>query len=124
MTGLRKKLQDKLRRKFKYETNTNRNRGTSLIKPNACVSHHSTVNHSKEYDLVTDMAIVMDHWDFQHAKERAIHLYLTQYKNPKNSDKFDKLSDLSASISFEELEMIYQIACEMKKETEEIYNAK
>jgi len=124
MTGLRKKLQDKLRRKFKYETNTNRNRGTSLIKPNACVSHYSTVNHSEEYDLVTDMAIVIDHWDIEHAKERAIHLYLTQYKNPKDTDKFDKLSDLSASFSFEELEMIYQIACEMKKETEEIYNAK
>lgn len=122
MTELRKKLQDKLRKKFRYETNTNRNRGTSLIKPNACIAHYSI--NSEEYDLVTDMAIVMDHWDFRLAKEHAIRLYLTHYKTQKSTDKFDKLADLSATISFEELEMLYQIACEMRKETEELFNVR
>lgn len=35
MTKKRKSLQDKLRRKFKWKTNTNYNRGTILNKPDA-----------------------------------------------------------------------------------------
>lgn len=113
MTTTRKKLQDILRKKFKYQTNNDRGRGTTLIKPNASVLHY------KSNDIVTDLAVNMDRSMFRYDNGKsAIAIYLTKYKHDKSSNKYDKLDDLSGYISLEELELIHKIACEIKAESD------
>lgn len=98
MTALRKKLQDKLRRKYGYKTNTNYGRGTVLEK----------------IDGDTYFCVVMDH-----------HIYKVPYGDSDiliaYYDKDDNLQkECKITLTKEEISLIGKIADEMIKETKDL----
>lgn len=113
MTKKRKSLQDKLRRKFKWSTNTNYNRGTILIKPNA--STH--ILHHPKY--VTDLAINIGDYqlrrDLLNGDGYGIEISMTKY-DLCDSETYDKKETLYSYITPEELEIICKIIREKQME--------
>lgn len=113
MTKRRKSLQDKLRRKFKWSTNTNYNRGTTLIKQNS-LTH---LYHDPRYAV--DLSVYID--DFGIRQEilgkdcQVITIELNKY-NVRDDGTYEHDSRLTGYIHAEELELIYKILKE--KETE------
>lgn|SRR5574344_35661 len=114
MSKKRKNLQAKLRRKYNYQTSTNYNRGVMLIKPNAesYLFPHHTDKH------VVDMALYVDAYQVrkimsgdknEHLKE--LRLYLTKLR-PIGNDHWEKFDKTEIHLSFEELELLYNIAKE------------
>ena len=119
MSKIRKKLQDKLRRKYSWSTNTNHNSGAMLIKPNA--SSHMTARKDK---YVIDLSVYIDDYiakrKLRGSKEShawgEIVLYLTKYNQQADGTfKYDR-PQLEVRLSFEELELIYNIAKEYIEE--------
>lgn len=118
MTDKRKKLQDKLRRKFGFSTNNNRNRGTILIKPNATVINYISEGGIK-YSIVRDLAVVMDSTI---RNKFPIYLHITEYtdygeKVPED-ERFKENDDYFIPLSLEELNIINDIANEMNEEND------
>lgn len=113
MTKKRKSLQDKLRRKFGWKTYADLGAGwVSLSKEKAEVySHKHTSN-----DLIvafSESAL----WGELMGKSwgKGIVIEIRQYDDSAKESKL--LNDLSVSLTFEELEMIYNIAKEKRFET-------
>lgn len=120
MTWLRKKLQDKLRRKYKYNTFTDIVQGTTLFKQNANVVQYISAKTSDKYNVVTNLEVRLNRRAFITGDgKNAIAVELTQFSNAFNTEKYKELSSATAVISYEELELMYKIASEMKKEVEE-----
>ena len=121
MSKTRKNLQDKLRRKFKWSTNTDYGRGFVLEKLNAS---ESKVPRSDD-KYVTDIYFNMS--DFATRKSlsgdknvREIRLHFNKYIEHQGQHKLETC--LGAMISFEELELIYNIAKAAREEIkEELY---
>lgn len=113
MSKTRKRLQDKLRRKFKWETRNNHGSGTYLIKPNA---FHPLSRPGEE--LALDMAFYIDWTEIYHKTGNDISVYLTKLKKSENGN-WDEMCTLVGCLSFEELEMIYNIAKNFREEVEE-----
>lgn len=103
MSVIRKKLQDKLRRKYKWQTNTNYNRGVMLIKGSI-----PTCNDSITMDLAIGADALENRGMFRYGKcNNEINIYLSKYKQDDITKNHTILSELSTSISFEELELVY-----------------
>lgn len=114
MTKKRKSLQDKLRRKFKWKTNTNYNRGTILNKQDALIHLFRNPKYA------VDLRINFD--DFQIRREilgndesHGIEIGLFKYYI-KDDGSYEPAERLTGYISLEELELIYKIAKEKKFE--------
>ena len=113
MTKRRKSLQDKLRRKFKWSTNTNYNRGTTLIKQDS-LTH---LYHNPRY--VVDLSVYID--DFGIRQEilgkdcRGITIELNKY-NVRDDGSYIHDTKLTGYIGAEELELIYRILKEKESE--------
>lgn len=114
MSKKRKNLQAKLRRKYNYQTNTNYDRGVMLIKPNA---ESYMLPHRKDKHVV-DMALYIDAYQVRrimsgdkskHLKE--LRLYLTKLR-PIDNNHWEEFDNTEIHLSFEELELLYNIAKE------------
>lgn len=113
MTKKRKNLQDKLRRKFGWKTHANTGTGwVSLSKEKAEVYSHKHISN----DLIvafSESAL----WGELMGKSwgKGIVIEIDQYDDSAKESK--PLTDLSVSLTFEELEIIYNIAKEKRFET-------
>lgn len=113
MTKRRKSLQNKLRRKFKWSTDTNYNRGTSLTKQDS----FTHLYHDPRY--VVDLSIYID--DFGIRQEilgkdcRGITIELNKYK-VRDDGSYIADTKLAGYIGYEELELIYKILKEKESE--------
>lgn len=115
MTKKRRRLMDRLRKKFGWQTNTNYNRGTMLICPEA--TKYSILRPMELHDL----SVYID--DYQ-TRNR---LFGTNYGNDitisvtrcfysKEEKRYISDLTLEAHLTFEELELIYNIAKEKELE--------
>lgn len=119
MTQLRKKLQDKLRRKFGYNTYTDLIQGTTLFKQDANVTKHISAKTEHKYSVITNLSIGLNRRSFEiDDGKHAIELELIEFSNYADQNKFKEVSSAEVVISFEELELIYKIAAEAKAEAE------
>lgn len=113
MTKKRKSLQDKLRRKFGWKTHPKLSNGwVSLSKEKAEVYSHKHISN----DLIvafSESAL----WGELMGKSwgKGIVIEIDQYDD--SAEELKLLKDLSVSLTFEELEMIYNIAKEKRFET-------
>lgn len=98
MTEMRKKLQAKLRRKWGYQTNADKGRGTVLIKSRAY----------KDGDFVTDLAFAISNEVLVDDKHR-ICIYETDYDTVTGVEAGESM----AYLSLEELDAICAIAHEV-----------
>lgn len=115
MTERRKKILSKLRRKFKYSTNTNYNRGCIVEKPGQiCPCFYSEFG--VQYQKVTDFAVVLSN---RISEKECIEFHLTKYKDygeSKDGEQYQKVADATVMLSLDELDLIYQLAHEMAEE--------
>ena len=116
MSEARKKILNKLRKKFRYSTNTNYNRGCIVEKPgqlSPCFYNEFGI----EYRKVTDFAVVLS--NRIHEKE-CIEFCLAKYKDYgesfKGGERYQKIEDATILISLDELDLIHQLAHEMAQE--------
>lgn len=116
MTDIRKKAQDKLRRKYKYSTNDNYGRGTILYKADTKVYHHID-----GFDFVEDMNIIMDNNISWHP-DSPIHIEITKYRdngeNVPKDKRYVKLGTNGIALTLEELDLIHTIAHQMSEEND------
>lgn len=113
MTKRRKSLQDKLRRKFGWKTYADLGAGwVSLSKEKAEVYSHK---HTSNDLLVAFSESAL--WGELMGKSwgKGIVIQIDHYDDSAKESKL--LNDLSVSLTFEELEMIYNIAKEKRFET-------
>lgn len=118
MSRKRKNLQAKLRKKYKWSTNTDYGRGVILGKQNA--SEHKCRQSDGKY--VTDLYVSMSGWATRKSLSgdknvREIQMTLNKYKEHQGQHEF--YASLGAMISFEELELIYNIAKAAREEIKE-----
>ena len=106
MSKDRKKLQDKLRSKFKWQTRKNYGGEISLIKPDA----DNPICMIGKEERSVDMAFVI--YDAKN-----ITIYLTEYRKPEGKS-WEVIKETTGRMSLEELEMIYNIAKAFKEEGE------
>lgn len=113
MTKKRKSLQDKLRRKFGWKTHPNLGTGwVSLSKEKAEVYSHKHISN----DLIVAFSESALWGEFMGKSwGKGIVIEIDQYDDSAKESKL--LKDLSVSLTFEELEMIYNIAKEKRFET-------
>lgn len=113
MTKRRKSLQNKLRKKFGWKTSSMPSTGwTSLFKEKAETYSHKCISN--------DLAIVFDEtmlWGERLGANwgKGITIDISQYDDSTGEAKV--LKSLSVSLTFEELETIYNIAKERQFET-------
>ena len=117
MSEIRKKAQNKLRRKYNYSTNDNYGRGTILYKEDP-----ETYHHKDGYDFTYDMNICMDNNIISHPNS-PIEIRISKYRDnggvfAEKPNRYEKLSDNSISISLEELDLIHTIAHQMAEEND------
>ena len=115
MSKIRKRLQDKLRRKYHWSTNTNYNRGCNLIKQNA--STHLLHEKNK---WVIDLAICHDDLKISEALKNKnpqyeIQLWLTK-STPLDNGSWKTVEETPIYFSFEEFELLYNILKEHREE--------
>ena len=118
MSKERKNLQAKLRRKYKWSTNTDSGRGVILAKQNA--SEHKDRRSDGKYvtDLYFGMSGCATRKSLSGDKNvREIQINLNKYKG--NQGHYEFYASLGAMISFEELELIYNIAKSAREEIKE-----
>lgn len=118
MSKERKNLQAKLRRKYKWSTNTDYGRGFVLEKQN--VSEYKDRRSGGKYitDLYLSMSGCATRKSLSGDKNvREIQINLNKYK--ENQGHYELYTSLGAMISFEELELIYNIAKAAREEIKE-----
>lgn len=98
MSKIRKSLQAKLRRKFKWSTGTDFGKGASYEKLDVLIDNRVNGTYA------TDICVGVDRKDAGTDKE--ISVMLTRYKEI-DTDKYRLDSALLGFISFEELELLY-----------------
>ena len=124
MSTLRKKAQDKLRRKFKYSTNDNYGRGTILIKSDESVRYSQRLDNGQfvDYDECYDLAVVMENRVYSTSSGNPIRFHITKFQdfgeNALAENRYKELGEYSVGISLEELDLIHQIAHEMAVEND------
>lgn len=113
MTKKRKSLQDRLRRKFGWRTSSTPSTGwTGLLKEKANVYSHKRISNDLAIALDETMLwgeVLGTNWG------KGITIDIHQYDD--STEKAKVLKSLSVSLTFEELEMIYNIAKEKRFET-------
>lgn len=115
ISKMRKKLQDKLRRKYHWNTNTNYNRGCNLISKNAATH----LLHEKN-KWVIDLAICHDNLAIRDSlrnrnPEYEIQMWLTRSK-PLDDGNWKTIEQIPLYFSFEEFELLYNILKEHREE--------
>lgn len=118
MSKERKNLQAKLRRKYKWSTNTDYGRGVVLEKQNA--SEHKDRRSGGKYvtDLYFSMSGCATRKSLSGDKNVSeIQINLNKYKEHQGQHEF--YASLGAMISFEELELVYNIAKAAREEIKE-----
>lgn len=118
MSKERKSLQAKLRNKYKWSTTTDYGRGAILGKRNA--SEHKDRQSGGKY--VTDLYFNVSGWATRkklsgNKDVREIQMTLNKYKEHQGHREY--YATLWTSISFEELELIYNIAKAAREEIKE-----
>lgn len=116
MTKIRKKAQDKLRRKYGYSTNDDYGRGTILYKADEEV-HQSAYG----YDYVNDLNIYMDgniSWHPDSQIRFGISKYRDDGVNAPEGQRYIELGTNEISITLEELDLIHTIAHQMSEEND------
>lgn len=115
MTKKRRRLMDRLRKKFGWQTNTNYNRGTMLICPEAT---RYTMRRPME---VHDLSFYIDDYETRnrifgngHGNDIEISVTLCFYSEWEK--RYIENLTLEAHMTFEELELIYNIAKEKELE--------
>lgn len=115
MTKKRRRLMDRLRKKFGWKTNTNYNRGTLLICPEAT---RYTMRRPME---IHDLAVYIDDYETRNRLFGINHgndivIYVTRCFYSKEEKRYISDLTLEAHMTFEELELIYNIAKEKELE--------
>ena len=117
MSDIRKKAQDKLRKKFGYSTNDNYGRGTILYRQD---SESHKIYSNDEYGITYDINIVMNNRLF--GSQKPIEICTTQYadygKDVPEDKRYKKLHEHTAFLSLEELDLIHAIAHQMAEEND------
>lgn len=115
MTKKRRRLMDRLRKKFGWQTNTNYNRGTMLICPEA------TRYTRRRPAEVRDLSFYIDDYETRnrilgnsHGNDIAISVTRCFYS--EEEQRYISDLTLEAHLTFEELELIYNIAKEKELE--------
>ena len=115
MSKIRKKLQDKLRHKYHWSTNTDYNRGCNLIKSNA-VTHllHDTNK------WVIDLAICHVNMRIRESlkneeQKYEVELWLEKLV-PLDDGSWKTVEQIPIYFSFEEFELLYNILKEHREE--------
>lgn len=115
MTKKRKSLQDKLRRKFGWKTDNNLFSGWSTLSKEKATLY---LSNQKKFsnDLNVELSCTQL-WNEVMGKSygKGVVITINQYDDSAKESKL--LNDLSVSLTFEELEMIYNIAKEKRFET-------
>lgn len=117
ITKERKRLQEKLRRKFRWKTDSVANRYTSLIKPEA----ESYILGERKEKYVIELSVnMMDPWIKKQLLDDKwtlgdMEIHLTR-KDLLEDGTFKPNGSIFVHLTFEELELIYKIA--KKKEQE------
>ena len=114
MTDIRRKAQNKLRRKFGYSTNDNYNRGTILEKGG---EPYTAYQNRKSYTAIDDIHFVMD-WRID-SENTQIDIYTERYSvyGKENGETgYEKIGECHVSMSLEELDLIHAIAHEIAEE--------
>lgn len=118
MSKERKNLQAKLRRKYKWSTNTDYGRGIVLEKQNASEYKDRRSNDKYVTDLYFGMSGCATRRSLSGDKNvREIQINLNKYRERQGQHEF--YASLGAMISFEELELIYNIAKAAREEIKE-----
>lgn len=114
MSKERKNMQVKLRRKYKWSTNTDYRRGAVLEKYNASSSKsHSTDIYFNVLGCQTRESLLGN------KNAREINLALLRYKN---DEKGTFENSLGVMLTFEELELMYNIAKAYREEVKKEYS--
>ena len=115
MSDIRKKAQDKLRRKYGYSTNTNYGRGVILYRQD---TKSYKLNPTDDYNIVHDLNVVMNNRPY--STDKQIEIHTTQYKDygddAPEDEWYEMLHDHTIYFSLEELELLYTVAREIAKE--------
>lgn len=117
MSEIRKKAQNKLRRKYDYTTSDNYGRGTILYKEDP-----ETYHHRDGYDFTYDMNICMDNNIGWHS-DKPIEICIGKYRDnggvsAEKPNRYEKLCDSSISLTLEEFDLIHTIAHQMAEEND------
>lgn len=115
ISKMRKKLQDKLRRKYRWSTNTDYNRGCNLIKSNAATHLLHDTN-----KWVIDLAICHGDMEIHESlrkknQNHEIQLWLTKLI-PLDDGSWKTIEKTPIYFSFEEFELLYSILKEHREE--------
>lgn len=118
MSKKRKNLQAKLRRKYKWSTNTDYGRGIVLEKQNASEYKDRRSNDKYVTDLYFNMSGCATRRSLSGDKNvREIQINFNKYRERQGQLEF--YASLGTMISFEELELIYNIAKSAREEIKE-----
>ena len=133
ISDIRRKLQNTLRRKYNYRTNTNFNRGTILTKQDSTHnlyelnSGHFILIDTKgiEYYPIVDFTVAIPNNPMY--KDRQITFIITSFKDygdtKVSGERFIKDSEHSVSISLEEFDLLHAIAHQMKEENSDLWKS-
>lgn len=108
MSKIRKSLQAKLRRKFKWSTNTDYNRGAMFEKLDVNPYYVKRSDFKKTVDI-------MIYCGYEFRKNGMIQIDLTKY-DVNNLDRPLIESSIDSYISFDELELLYNAIKEYRNE--------
>lgn len=115
MTKKRKSLQDKLRRKFGWKTDNNLFSGWSTLS-----KEKATLYLSNQKKFSNDLNVVFSCtqlWNEVMGKSYGKGVFITINQYDDSTEESKLMKTLSVGLTFEELEMIYNIAKEKRFET-------
>ena len=116
----RKKLQDKLRRKYHWSTNTDYNRGCNLIKSNA-VTHLLRDTNKWVIDLAICHTNIRIRESLKKKKQKyEVELWLEKL-TPLDDGSWKTIERTPMYFSFEEIELLYNILKEHRDEVKGEY---
>lgn len=119
MSKQRKRLMDRIRRKFKWESNTNYNRGTMLIKPYAAAYSNLPSPYVNDLSIYFNDYFIRRNIIQGEKSPLEIEITLTKYIITDDEKRpYIRDSSLIGHLTFEELELVYQIAKEKRNEIE------
>lgn len=118
MSKTRRLLQESLKRKYGYTSNCKPqpHSGVCINKKNANKATYEVCSEGVNYDIITDLVITMDPDKISDNSKQSIGIYLPKYKHYKGKDSAEELGMNNVHISFDELERLYKIAVELRKE--------
>lgn len=115
MTKERKRLMNRLRRKYQWKSDTNYGSGTTLIKADAATWLHKQIPEANDLSIyINDYDIRRQLMDKKHRNDITIRIH--RYALNTKNNTWKAIETVYAFLSFDELELIYQIAKEKRNE--------